>query len=72
LATHLDASREDGKTVNGEIGVLRYVHANSEVSNKCYLVIDHENEKYVGWIVFDDNAFCARRRFLATKHRPAN
>jgi len=46
------------KTVKGEVGVLRFVHANANLSNKCYLVIELANEKYVGCLIFDDKTFC--------------
>jgi hypothetical protein len=56
------------KTVRGELGVLRYVHANPSISNKCFLVIEHEGEKYVGCIIFDDQAFCVQlTTFLRTQ-----
>jgi hypothetical protein len=48
------------KTVKGEVGVLKYVHANVKLSQKCFLVIEHAHEKYVGSLIFDDKAFCAQ------------
>jgi len=52
-------SRSDGQMqVNGEFGVLKYVHASNRLSNKCYLVIEHENTQYVGCLIFNDAGFC--------------
>lgn len=45
------------KTVRGEVGVLRYVHANPTVSSKCFLVIEHQDERYVGCMILDDQPF---------------
>jgi hypothetical protein len=53
-------SRTHGaKIVTGEIGVLTYVYSNRRVSNKCFLVIDHEQETYVGSLVCRDRSVCA-------------
>jgi hypothetical protein len=38
----------------GEIGVLKYVCANAPISNKCYLVLEHEDEKFVVSLIIDD------------------
>jgi hypothetical protein len=46
------------KTVAGEVGVLSYVHSNDGLASRCYLVMDHEGETYVGTLLFDDHAFC--------------
>jgi len=48
------------KTVKGEVGVLRYVHGRPAISNKCFLVIEQQQERYVGCLIFDDLAFCAQ------------
>jgi len=49
------------KTVTGEVGVLKYVHANPRIpANKCFLVIEYEKEPYVGCLIFDDLSFCAQ------------
>src|SRR2546425_73229 len=54
------ARKEGNKRVMGEVGVLRYVHANNKISHKCYLVIEHTKEHYVGCLIFDDIAFCSQ------------
>ena len=60
--------KEGNKTLRGEIGVLRYVHANKNVSNKCFLVIEHENEHFVGCLIFDDVTFCWEIAMLLQNH----
>jgi hypothetical protein len=52
------ARKECNKTVRGEVGVLRYVHVNTKISHKCYLVIEFNREHYVGSLIFDDVTFC--------------
>ena len=54
------ARKEGNKTVRGEVGVLRYVHVNTKISHKCYLVIEFNREHYVGCLIFDDVAFCSQ------------
>jgi hypothetical protein len=52
-------SRADGQMrLGGEIGVLKYVHASNRLSNKCYLVIEHERTLYIGCLIFNDIRFC--------------
>lgn len=48
------------KTLTGEVGTLSYVYASENVSNKIYLVINHQRENYIGSLVFDEHAFCAK------------
>jgi hypothetical protein len=47
-------------TLKGEIGVLRYVRSTDEPAKKCFLVTEHDGQHYVGTLLFDDSAFCAR------------
>ena len=42
----------------GELGVLKYVHSNSLMSGKCFLVIDFNEKVYIGSLIFKDHAFC--------------
>ena len=60
--------KERKRTVRGELGVLRYVHANRNVSNKSYLVIEHDREYYVGSLIFDDVTFCWQISCLLQQH----
>ncbi len=55
------------KVVKGEVGVLKYVHSNSELS-KCFLVIDYQSETYVGCILCRDHAFCNQISHLLRDH----
>jgi hypothetical protein len=50
--------RIDGvKAMTGEDGVLICVHAATD-SDKCFLVIELENENYTGTLIFDDAKLC--------------
>jgi hypothetical protein len=62
------AKRGSVKTVRGEVGVLQYVHSNSKVSGKCYLVIDYQHETYVGTLIFESRAFCKQVVDLLNLH----
>ena len=44
----------------GEVGILKYVHSNSLMSNKCFLVIDFQHDAYIGSLIFKDHAFCGQ------------
>jgi len=46
------------KTRNGEIGILRRAVVYDEAPNRCYLVIDHEGDVYIGCLLFNDITFC--------------
>ena len=54
----LHASADGQMRLNGEIGVLKYVHASDGISNKFYLVMEHEGTQYVGCLIFNDLTFC--------------
>jgi hypothetical protein len=56
----------DHKYPKGEIGVLRWVaQSNIQLSNRCFLLIDHEESTYIGGLTVDSHAFCAQIvRFL--------
>jgi hypothetical protein len=56
-------SKDGGKTVEGEIGILRYALTDRRLANKCFLVIEHGNERYNGTLSFDDAKF-----FLLVSH----
>ena len=51
---------EDGGVckLQGEVGQLEYVFANERVSNKLFLVMRHEGERYVGCLIFNDRSLC--------------
>jgi hypothetical protein len=49
------------KVVHGEVGVLKEVHLHhKEHIQKCFLVIDYENQIYWGSLLFDDAELCLR------------
>jgi hypothetical protein len=50
----------DVETTRGEVGVLDYVYANAHISNKCFLVIRHQDKRFVGCLIFTDRAFCGQ------------
>ena len=58
----------DTTIVRGEVGVLRYVHLAAQQSKKCYLVIEHNGQNYVGALLFDDSAFCSQLCALLQQH----
>jgi hypothetical protein len=62
------ARRGSSRTVRGENGVFRYVHSNTLMSNKLFLVIDYQAESYVGCLFFDDPAFCKQLLHLLHSH----
>ena len=56
------------KTVTGEVGILTYVHSNAQSSSRCYLIMDYEDETYVGTLIFGDQAFCKQVTDLLKLH----
>jgi hypothetical protein len=63
------ATRNDGADPSrGEIGVLRYVHFSNSTHHKCYLVIEHEGEHFVGTLLFHDPALHDQIANLLRKH----
>lgn len=48
------------KVIEGEMGVLKFVHARDGPSDKCVLVIEHQRELFVGILLFDNQNFCAQ------------
>jgi len=52
-----------GKTDEiGEIGILRQVNGDSQLCSRCFLVIEHEGQRYVGALLFSDVMFCSSIR----------
>jgi hypothetical protein len=54
------------KTVKGEeVGILKHVIRHDAPRNRCFLIIEHEGERYIGTLLFDDATFCQQIcRFL--------
>ena len=48
------------KTLEGEIGFLKYIHLRDGPADKCFLVIEHENDALVGTLFFDNQTFCGK------------
>ncbi|HEX5023524.1 MAG TPA: hypothetical protein VFX54_22840 [Candidatus Binatia bacterium] len=46
----------DGRV--GEIGILRQVNGEDGFCTRCFLVIEHDGQRYVGALLFDDAMFC--------------
>jgi hypothetical protein len=43
----------------GEIGILTAVRFRPNNSGECYLIIEHQNEEWIGALLFDDTRFSA-------------
>lgn len=41
----------------GEAGILANVLTSHLFCDKCFLVIEHQNRKYIGCLLFDDRVF---------------
>ena len=46
------------RTLRGEIGVLKHVIKPDAVPNKCFLVIEHAGERWVGCLLIEESVFC--------------
>jgi hypothetical protein len=46
-----------GKCI-GEIGVLEQALVHQFIDNKIFLFVNHEDQRYMGLLSFDDSAFC--------------
>ena len=60
--------KESAGTLRGEVGVLKYVHYNTIMSNKCFLVIDFQAESYIGSLIFKDHSFCKQISHVLVDH----
>jgi hypothetical protein len=56
----------EDKHPKGEIGVFRRLgESYIQPSNKCFLLIDHEESSYMGCLMVNDHVFCSQIvRFL--------
>jgi hypothetical protein len=59
---------ESARILRGEVGVLKYVHYNTIMSNKCFLVIDFQAESYIGSLIFKDHSLCKQISHLLVDH----
>ena len=55
--TWVRTTKDGIKTITGEVGILIYVHSNPTLSDKCFVVMEHERESYVGTLTFENHAF---------------
>src|SRR5262245_25597176 len=54
-------SGSENKRPRGEIGILKGVSLSKiKPADRCYLYIDHEGSSYIGYLLFDDPAFCSQ------------
>jgi hypothetical protein len=56
-------ARARGEILKGEIGRLKHVLPNIS-SDRCFLLIEHEGEGYIGCLFFEDAIFCTRLSVL--------
>lgn len=47
-----------GRRLMGETGTLKRVEYDTTTTGKCFLLMEHENQDYVGTLLFDDGMFC--------------
>jgi hypothetical protein len=62
------ARKTVSRTIRGEVGVLEYVHHVDGDSAKIYLVIKHENQSFVGTLLFSHHGFCHQIARLLRAH----
>jgi hypothetical protein len=55
--------------LRGEIGVLKEVRQSERPSQKCFLVIEHENALYMGCMLVTDTVLCEQISEFIKKHR---
>jgi len=49
------------KTIRGEVGVLKDAYLSILYPRwRIYLIIEHENEEYMGCLIFTDSTFCGQ------------
>ena len=46
------------KILKGELGTLNRTVMHDLMSHRCFLLIEHEKENYMGCLMFDDATFC--------------
>jgi hypothetical protein len=56
------------KPLRGEIGRLEYVLPNKTCNNRCFLIIEHEGDHYVGCLFVDEGIFCAELTTVLQDH----
>jgi hypothetical protein len=56
------------KNPKGEVGTLVEVQVSEREADRCFLVIEYEDSRYMGCLQFDDPNFCRRVRRLLDKY----
>ena len=60
---------ESNKKLRGEAGMLRNVFlSNVEPRSRLFLIIEHEDNEYVGCVMFSDESFCRHVHDLFKQH----
>jgi hypothetical protein len=54
--------------VTGEVGILKEVRIDEINQDKCFLVIDHNDLKFTGCLMFNDRSFCLQMYHLLLDH----
>ncbi len=62
------AKKENTSTLTGEVGTLKYVYASNRIRDKCFLVIDHNHQSYIGTLMFDHPSFCVQIVTILRSH----
>jgi len=60
--------RSGKKSLKGDLGILRRVDGDARFPNKCFLVMEYDNELYAASITFDDANFCSRFSDVLQSH----
>jgi hypothetical protein len=61
-------NKSGNKTITGELGILRQVNRTAKSTKRCYLTIEHERERYLGILVFNNPASCAKISAVLENH----
>ena len=49
------------RNIRGEVGVVRDVFlSNIEPRTRLYLIMEHQENEYIGCLLFNDSVFCAQ------------
>jgi hypothetical protein len=63
----LDGSKEEHP--KGELGILKSVLLSKiDQANRCFLLISYQDSSYLGYLLFDDHAFCRQVMELLKTH----
>ena len=54
----IDSKPEANSPAPHSIGILRQVNGEDGFCTRCFLVIEHDGQRYVGALLFDDAMFC--------------